>query len=466
MTSSIRKIFLIIISSTFIIGCATYYQKNYQLQNFITSGDFSSANKLLSKDKKAETGINRVLFYYNKGLVNFMTGQYEQSNYFFNKADLYNEDFKTNLGSEALSLITNPMVKEYKPEDFEAVMVHYYKSLNYLMLNNFEAAIVECRRVNILLQQLNDKYKKVKNKYANDAFGHNLMGMIYEASGDNNNAFIAYRNALDIYENEYQDLFNVTPPLQLKKDILRTTYKLGFNDDYEFYKSKFNLEYIPEDENSGYLIFFWMNGFGPVKSEWSINFTNTGYNDGWITLANDEYGLNFPLYIGNKKKDEQNAFKNLSFLRVAFPKYVERKPIYNSAIIIDSAQTTYNLELSQNINAIAFQSLKDRMVRELSNGIARLATKKALESLANKEDKNLGTVISIINAITEKADTRNWQSLPYAIHYARIPLKEGKQSITLSANGNASTTETFNFNIEKGKTTFFPYHQLESEIVY
>ena len=458
------KISFLVISlfvSILFFGCATYYQQNFQLQSYITDGNFSAADKLLSKDKKGETGINRVLYYMNKGMVNFMMGEYETSNAFLNKADHYNEDYRKTLGSEALSLISNPMVKPYKPEDFEAVMVHYYKSLNYLMLNSYEEALVECRRVNIELQKLNDKYKKHKNKYSNDAFAHNLMGLIYDASGDKNNAFIAYRNAYNAYEEEYKPLFGISSPDQLKKDLLRVAYQIGFMQEYNFYKDKFNIEYTPNDNETGSLVFLWMNGFGPVKSEWSINFANTGYNDGWVTFANEDAGLSFPVYIGNRKREEQGAFKNLSFLRVAFPKYVERKPVFTSASIHANNQN-YPLELSQNINAIAFQSLKDRMARELANGIARLATKKALEELANRENENLGSIISIINAITEKADTRNWQSLPYAIHYTRIPFTKGSHQVSLNLGNNQINNETFRFEIEENKTTFFTYHQLDT----
>ncbi|SMO35742.1 hypothetical protein SAMN06265379_101237 [Saccharicrinis carchari] len=444
-----------------ILGCATYYQKNYQLQNYITQGNFSAADKLLNQNKKGEDGINRVLYYMNKGMVNFMLGRHQESNRYFEKADLYNEDYRKSLGSEALALISNPMVKPYKPEDFEAVMVHYYKSLNYLMIGQYENALVECRRINIQLQQLNDKYKKHKNKYANDAFAHNLMGMIYDASGDKNNAFIAYRNAFNAYDQEYRELFGIAPPQQLKKDLLRTAYQVGFMEEYRSYQDKFGMEYIPDSTASGSLIFLWMNGFGPVKSEWSINFTNTGFNNGWINLTNDDYGLSFPIYVGNRKAQEQNAFKNLSFLRVTFPKYVERKPVFSHAYL-QSDKQKYPLELSQDINAIAFQSLKDRMARELANSIARLATKKALEALANQENQNIGTVLSIINAMTEKADTRNWQSLPYAIHYARIPLSEGNHQLSLQMQGGQQESTDFTFEIQKGKTTFFTYHQLAS----
>ncbi len=451
-----------LISLTF-VGCATYYQKNFQLQSYISGGDFAAADKLLNKDKKGETGINRVLHYMNKGMVNFMMGEYNISNSYLEKADLYNEDYKKGFGTEALSLISNPMVKPYKPEDFEAVMVHYYKSLNYLMLKNYEEALVECKRVNIQLQNLNDKYKKNKNKYTNDAFAHNLMGMIYDASGDKNNAFIAYRNAFDTYEKDYKELFNISAPEQLKKDLLRVAHEIGFMQEYNFYADKFGMEYKPNPSASGSLVFLWMNGFGPVKSEWSINFTNTGYSGGWVTFANDDYGLNFPIYVGNRKRNEQGAFKNLSFLRVSFPKYVERKPIFTHASLRTTNQQ-YPLELSENINAIAFQSLKDRMARELANGIARLATKKALESLANRENENLGTILSIVNAITEKADTRNWQSLPYAIHYTRIPLNEGNHQVDMHVNGSEQSHQSFSFDIKKNETSFYTYHQLETNL--
>ncbi len=443
-------------------SCLTYYEKNIQLQNMITAGQFESADKILQNDKKGGEGKNRMLYFCNRGVVSFMNGEYEQSIEYFNQADYYVEDYKKNIGSEALALITNPGIKPYQPEDFEAVMVHYYKALNFIYLNNYEGALVECRRVNILLQQFNEKYKEGKNKYTRDAFAHTMMGLVYEASGNINDAFIAYRNALEIYEQDYSTMFGVQTPDQLKKDILRTAYELGFGTELEFYKEKFGMTYEPKEEENGYLVFFWMNGFGPVKDEWSINFVNTGYNDGWMTLANEEYGLSYPIYIGNYSNEKKNNFKNLSVLRVAFPKYVERKPLFNNAYISVNGEN-YPLQLSEDINRIAFQCLKDRMVREIGAGIARLAAKKAMEAVARKENENLGAVLSIINAATEQADTRNWQALPYSISYCRIPLSEGTHQVKLTATGRMQSEETFTFNIKKGQTSFFAFHNLESE---
>jgi len=457
--------FVILIFILVLQGCATYFEKSRQLQTYVVSGDFLSAEKLLDADKKGETGVNRVLYWFNRGVVAFMNREYEKSNYYFTKADHYVEDYRWSIGSEALALISNPMVKAYRPEDFEGVMIHYYMALNYIYMKKYEDAIVECRRINIQLQRMNTRYKNSKNKYAKDAFAHVLMGLIYEAAGDMNNAFIAYRNAYDVYENEYAKLFGLHAPLQLKKDLLRTAKAMGFGKEVNFYERKFNLIAETDDPDKGYLVFFWMNGFGPVKGEWSITFYNAGYHNGWVTFKNAEYGLSFPIYVGDKSKDEKNAVANLSVLRVAFPKYLERKRVFYKANL-ETGTGTYPLEMAENINAIAFQCLKDRMVREIASGIARLATKKALEAAVRNKDETIGALVGILNAVTESADTRNWQTLPYSISYARIPLSEGIHKVLLKAYGNnLSSTAQFEFNIYKGQTTFYAFHQLNSRNV-
>src|SRR5690554_3884668 len=241
-------------------GCATFYQKTMAVQKDIAGGNFESALKSLERDKKWPQNNHRVLYFMNKGVVHFMLGEHEASNAWFDRADLYIEDYRKNIGFEALALVSNPMVKPYRPEDFEAIMVHFYKALNFIALNDLEGALVEARRVNIRLQQLNDKYKDHKNKYQHDAFAHNLMGMIYEAARDYNNAFIAYRNALEVYENDYTKLFGITPPLQLKKDLLRTAKLSGFPEEVARYEQLFGIK-VPDGpkKEEGQLLLFWLN---------------------------------------------------------------------------------------------------------------------------------------------------------------------------------------------------------------
>ena len=49
--------------------------------------------------------------------------------------------------------------------------------------------------------------------------------------------------------------------------------------------------------------------------------------------------------------------------------------------------------------------------------------------------------MNVVNIATEKADTRNWQSLPAFVSYVRIPLNAGENNITVTANGNTITVK-------------------------
>ena len=460
-----NRIALILFLSLLLAGCASYYAKNYDFQNYLSRGDFHSADKWLNKNTKDAEGKNKLLYYLNRGYVSWALQTPDASNQHFTVAEHLIEDYIRNYYLDALTLISNPTIKPYKPEDFEAVMVNYFMALNYIQLGKYDDAIVECKRINIKLNQLNDKYKDHKNRYQRDAFAHTLMGIIYESNKDYNNAFIAYRNALEIYETDYKKYFNISVPEQLKEDILRTAYLTGFQDEVKFFEEKFNTRFKYKPNENGELVFFWMNGYGPYKAESSINFVKIpNSRKGYVTMVNKEHNLSFPIYIGNKSSKEKKAFNDLRFFRVAFPKYVERKPIYKTAKL-NSNSGLYQFELLQDINDIAFKTLNDRMVREMASAILRLATKKALEALADEQDEGLGTLLNIVNTLTEKADTRNWQTLPYSISYARVPLKKGTNKVDLQLQGAYGSTQvkTFRYEGKKGKIYIAAHHTIASQ---
>jgi len=440
-------------------GCATYYAKNIKLYRAIETGQFETANKLLEKDDKSSKNRNQLLHFLNRGYVSWMLNNHRQSVDFLNTAERIIDDHSMNLAAEALVLVTNPMMRPYRAEDFEIVMVNCIKAINFMQLENYEAAMVECRRINLKLNQLNDKYPNHKNRYQRDAFAHTMMGLLYDANGDFNNAFIAYRNALDVYENDYSQNFNIQPPQQLKLDILRTAHTIGFREELDFFERKFGMKYAPAQKPEAEMLFFWMNGFGPVKDEWSVNFTVVRGAGGLVTFVNEGEGFSFPFLLGSSS--EGDAFSNLKLVRVAFPKYVERRPASVSAVI-NSRTASYSLEPVQDINAIAFKTLNDRFVREMAGSLLRVATKQALEEITRQKDRNAGSILSILNAATERADTRNWQSLPHGISYARIPLTGGNNQLTLNVrmrDGKTVSTDV-SLQAQQGKTYFHAFHTL------
>jgi hypothetical protein len=451
----------------FASSCATFYQRYQAFNTQFEQGQLFTADQSLANDKRLKEGRARLLYYLNRGAVNSILGNYELSNELFEQAYLMVEDYQTDYLQEALSLVTNPNVVTYKGELHEVLFIHYYKSLNYLKLGEYEAALVESRRLNLKLTEASDKIKSDK-KYKRDAFSHLLMGISYDASQDYNNAFIAYRNAVDIYLDDYTDLFKVRVPDQLKQDLLHMAVLNGFYDEKERYERILGVQYMPREiGEGGQMVFFWNNGLGPVKSEWSINFAVVQGAGGYVNFTNDQYGMNFPFYIENNvNEEEKSGLAALSVFRVAFPKYVERPAVFEAAELRGSLGTV-ELNKVSDINAIAFKVLEQRMVEEFGRALLRVALKKVAEQQMKKEDKNIGAILGLINAASEQADTRNWQSLPHSVYYTRMPLTEGVNEIefvTKAKNGNRQEHMIKAFGT-KNNTYFHSFHSLEHQNV-
>ncbi len=444
-------------------SCATYYQTNYDFNQSFEQGKLEKALQALDNSSSRDYRKKEFLYLSNNGLLLSVMGRYEESNEYLEKAFLFGEDYQKNYLNEAASYLTNPMITSYRGEDHEHLMVLYYKAMNFLKMGKYEEALVECRRLNIRLQQLSDRYQSDK-KYKRDAFIHMLMGIIYEADNDFNNAFIAYRNSYEIYQSDYPDLFGTTTPSQLREDLLRTSLLSGLQSEHEIYKNEFDrpdYEYTPSP--GGDLVFFWHNGLSPIKAEWSINFV-INRKDNLITFINQDLAFTFPFNISEYDEKDKKGLADLEVFRVAFPKYVER-PVYYKEATISTRDTTMQLTLVEDINKIANHVLEQRMTLEFSKALVRAALKKVAEYEMRKENKALGSLFGIINAITEKADTRNWQTLPHSIYYSRLPLTLGSNEVTLSldtGSGGQPEEHTFTYVIDKKGPMFHTFTSLES----
>ncbi|MEM0940026.1 MAG: hypothetical protein AAGI25_09600 [Bacteroidota bacterium] len=454
-----------IIAILVLAGCASYYELNYEFNKKFENGNIQEAAAVLDQNKKAARSKTRFLYYANQGIVQHLLGNYEESNRWLEEAYIFGEDYRKNYLNFAASYFLNPNLIVYPGEDHEHLMLLYYKALNYLKLSDYEAALVECRRLNQRLYELGDKYTSEK-KYQKDAFIHNLIGIIYDASGDYNNAFIAYRNSLNIYQSEYKEMFNLSIPSQLKRDLIRTGELAGFFDEVDEYEKDFGMQYEPYLPEGGDLVFFWHNGLAPVKDEWSINFVIAS-GTGQVFFENEELGLSFPFYYDSD--DYDTDISDLKAFRVAFPKYVEREPFFNDADL-QLEDHYFKLERAEDINAIAFKILNERMLAELGKGLLRVALKKAIEKQVRKENENLGFLVGAINFVTEQADTRNWQTIPHSIYYTRVSLKKGKNEVALITKGTHNTRsenfQKFVFMGKPGKTQFQTYQSLESNVAF
>jgi hypothetical protein len=202
-------------------------------------------------------------------------------------------------------------------------------------------------------------------------------------------------------------------------------------------------------------VVLWNNGLGPIKDEWGINFAIIYGTGGWVTFVNKDYGMSFPFYIGD------SDLNGLTWIKVVFPKYVERPELFTSARMIYTDQA-FVFDKVENINAISFKILQERMMLEFGKSLLRVALKQAAAAQAGKENEGLGVALSLLGSATESADTRNWQTLPHSIYYTRIPLEAGDHELKmhLKAIGGETVEHIIDVNIHEGATLVYPINTM------
>lgn len=454
MKISFLKASFVFLMMPLLFSCKTYRVSTNAYYTHYHSGQYSRASEDLNKIKLLKKSRNRLLYNLEAGAVQYKLNAPEKSNAYLNTADDFLASNFKNAKDYALSNLVNPMMETYRGEPFEPFLVNYYKAINYLNLGKTESAVVEARRITLASDRLAEKYKSTTKKYNKDPFALNLQGIIYETSGDINNAFIAYRNAADIYIANKGTYYGVELPLQLKKDLLRTANMMGFSGEMERYEKLFGMTFR-ETNNQKELILFIEEGAVPVKEEFVYTIVKGPQNRGYQFI--DQYGqtVSLPFHSGTYGVNE-SKLSDFNMARIALPVY---RQVYNSRspLRISNNGLQYDAEKMQSLNDLAPSTLRERLLEDLSKAFARYLIKYSVQKAAEKkeekkkdnqqqskkEDNSAAALIGLAGAFAEKADTRSWLSLPAYIHYVRIPLSEGENTININL-GNQSRTFAIN----------------------
>lgn len=435
-----KKISAILVSVFVLVSCRTYHDKVLDFHTNLSRGNYQAAETDLLNTRFLKQKRNEILLCLELGKVFHLQRHYDSSNYYFNKADLLMEE-KGQLADVSTSVLVNEAATRYRGEDFEKVLVHYYKALNYLYLHMDEDALVEAKRINLRLNELSDKQLMAGRIYKADAFAHTLQGFVYERLNDYNNAFISYRNACELYiQNSNNDYLGSELPMQLKIDLINAAHKSGFYTERDEYCQKFSLPFESVRDTAGMqLLFIWENGLAPVKQQEDVMLFLVKGAGGNLMFKNRAGDINIPFILPEKQKDKDIDLSDLNFVRIAYPKYVNIPELYTS-LSVQSGGVSYVPAMAENITHIANATLRERFLKEMSLTVSRIALKKIAEAelKKNKDTEWAGALLGIVGALMEKADTRNWQSLPSHISYTRIPVNKGGTELSLeltTANG-------------------------------
>lgn len=459
-------------------SCATYYQRIQDYHQDLANGNYSKANTEIEKIGLLKAGRNRILYLMEKGRTFHLMQQYDSSNLYLNEADLAIEDSRRSVGDVLATELLNPMHAKYRPEDFETFMLYYYKALNYCYLGDVEAALVEVRRITLQSNKQEEKFNNKEGRYNGDAFSLMLQGIIYEKANDINNAFIAYRNAADIFISNNGSYYGVDIPLQLKRDVLRTASLMGFASEQGRYEKLFNLTYTPSAKpEGGEAVIFWESGMAPVKDQETIQF-NIIANGGNYFFRDNRGLYNYPFDNTIAGYSSDLRLSDIQMFAIALPKYVEQPMTFSAGDIALSGEN-YSFEKAENVTKVAEVTLQQRFGRELATALSRMALKKLTELAVtpkkeekkNKTDKEkrdetarelLALGLKIFNRATEKADTRNWQSLPGNIFYTRIPLQQGVNTLTVNMQGQGGQQKQQIVVLEgKGGIQFYSLYSMK-----
>ena len=434
------------------MSCRTYYDKVLGYHRDLNNNDFKAAERDLLNTRFLKQKRNQILRYLELGKVFHLQHQYDSSNVYLNKADLLMEE-KSVLADVSTSVLVNEAITRYHGEDFERVLVNYYKALNYLYLNLNDDALVEAKRINIRLNELADKQIMDGRKYKADAFAHTLQGFVYERLNDYNNAFISYRNAYELYvKNNGTQYLGSELPMQLKIDLINSAHKTGFYTERDEYCTKFNLPFnTVKDTSKHQLLFIWENGLAPIKQQQDIMLFMVKGVAGDVVFSDKSGTINIPFPLPEKQKNDPASLADLNVIRVAIPTYVDI-PLFYKSLDVQVDGKTFSPEMAENVTYIARENLRERFLKELTLTVSRIALKKLAEYQLKKENEAAGALLGLAGALAEKADTRNWQSLPSFISYTRVPVNKGANTINVRLIGMNGQVVTDTLNINQNST--------------
>ncbi len=397
-------------------SCATLPPMQSRVRRLVAQGDLEQAVLAFQRVPEGYGRNNELLSLLDRAMVSHYAGRYEASIQDFEQAKiLYEEMFTRSLSKQALTWIWNDYAQPYRGEDFERAMINLFQAMNFVALGKIDEALVEARNVDLILKRFNQQYGDQANVYKEDAFVRFLMAILYESTGrgyDTNDAFIFYRQSLELYAGDYAKFYNLKAPVLLKENLLSAARWMG-SAEVARYQQMF-----------------------PEVRLWS----------------REERQRSAEVYVVLYRRMIANKVQSSIFLpgidgyitRISFPKY---RNVFQSEkeMMLEAKGPNGNVlnvpfEQAEDLNAIAKKNLEDRKIRIAAKAVVRpLAKQLVFKGIEDKINEKAGSPAGELAhyagmayiAFSEEADTRSWETLPAEIRVARLLLEPGTYEMSV-----------------------------------
>ena len=434
-------------------GCAPSVNRYLLIEASLRAHDPKGADAIVAVAENDYGSNGRVLYGMDRGMTLQLAGDYQQSNAVLEQAeDEVDRLYTRRIRTETLAFMTNDTALPYEGDPYEQVLINVLKALNYAVLGQWQEALVEARRIDHRLNVLSDRTKE-KNAYRDDGFARYLSGILYESTGDVNNAFIAYRKAYETFDTT-RAWSHTAVPSQLRADLLRTAEALHFTQELAEYQSLFHdtrWEASQALQQLAQVVVISYNGRVPRKED---QFLDLPISFDALQLVLLNRGFSQLNRQSNRAVDTVLYGLNGRVVRVALPRLVPQKthvPVDMVSLIPDNGiRVTLNTELVHNVTALAEKALSERMAGITVKALARAATKFALAEGATRGAQQAagkdaapwvgllaGLLTKGLAVASEEADKRSWQTLPDEIHLARVWVPPGRYQVQSQSAGES-----------------------------
>ena len=443
-------------------GCATYVASNLELRTLLEAQDYQDA---LARIEARAGGRDRLLELLQRGHVLHYAGRYDESNVAFQQAeDLAGELYTRSVSQQAASLIVNDLTIDYRGKPFELAMVPFYRAFNYLSLGDNDAAQVEARKATVALADAVEatireidrpEDRAAARKLQDSGFLHWFSGMLFESDGAFNDAFVAYRNAARAYLAGV-DLTGLAPPTDLGRDLERVGLAYGFRDEVDALRSTSPELFAgtePEGgDGSGEVVFVLESGWIAPRDQVILNVPILSFDRRYS--SNEDWARE----LVNRTSPGWSTDVDIEYwLTVAVPKMGQpvRGPV--TEVRLSSARSAATSRPADDLSRRAAATLDAERGQILFKTFTRALVKYAATEAASREDATVGAVVNLLGALSERADTRCWLTLPNRLSVARLHLPPGRHELQvdyLDATGRVVHSETEVVDIADGGWIF------------
>lgn len=379
------------------VGCASARMSDRETDKLFRSERYGEAAERLRRGlaEQGENGRDQLLYLLDLGLTLHTAGEYEESNRALLRADKIAEikDY-TSLATESATLLTSDNIRDYKGEDFEKVLINTYLAMNFALMGHWEDALVEARRVN---HKLHLMVTDGQRKYKQNAFARYLSAVLYEISGEANDAYLDYKKAWEL-EPGFPGI---------ARDLWRTARLSGLRDEADRVRDEFELTREDRDEamlagprsGKGEIIVLYENGISPVKRP-NPDFTQV-----------------------------PRFYPRLNPVRQA---RVEIAPSPGAAVVASGPTAVLH-----DIETTAIANLDEKYGGIVARKIAGVVAKEVVADQVEKKTGSplLGALAKIFMYASDQADVRSWNLLPRDLQLARFPVDPGTYDIQVLPEG-------------------------------